>query len=648
MGYPVDDFALFDAIINGKNQTLADGYSEQLQIKPFKAYAFILHHPQIHLNFNKILNTQFEMLDQITGKDLLFFSISTPPEKWFKKAAKRDYFNFTSYKNRKIEDNINSSLGAILTSLGLDFDYLPCIILTKSMRQKDWHIIRVDEGTISPILYEFGQWAKDNGNTNFLPLKINNTPLTPISSREKLSKLLSPGINANFANSYGVAKSLSNININEIQNTIQKCRELIGNKDFSINEHLKNLNTLDQLLLYILHLQAARIDKTIFEDHFPEIKEEYLEGNSNIIYKSLRYWQSLAYDPPLKEFDYSPGIVSASKILEIEQSKSLVQWARGQMGVLLPEYYCRYCPQAGPCIVGSKENPIDFNYQRNGKWIPPTLGNGLNGIRQLIKRNELPNGYEKNVIRELLRPIDSLVNLRNPAAHSRPMNKMEWKTASESFLSFIKKDGFKKYYSIKTLFKLCVPNIISEPIHLHLKEPIIKMTGVHFNKIKPKTIPEFKKIEISLMKKEKVDEILEQIFANKYSSERELLILYACGYYLDKNTPDEVKNEINLLWSTYNYIEYQKDLKQAIINSTSKNIRLDTGLDRIYDRRGDFQPPQEITINPTITISECNYTELINEYKRIDLELQKKSLNISLLLSFIKERAIKSGEWKWQ
>jgi len=44
---------------------------------------------RIFINFHEFLENQFEMLDQITGEELLFFAMTTPPKKWFEKATSR-------------------------------------------------------------------------------------------------------------------------------------------------------------------------------------------------------------------------------------------------------------------------------------------------------------------------------------------------------------------------------------------------------------------------------------------------------------------------------------------------------------------------------------------------------------------------------
>ena len=650
MGFPINDFSIYEAIISGRSLALTQDHFEKCKLRRFNAYALILHDPHIHNNFHEFLENQFEMLDQITGEELLFFAMTTPPKKWFEKATSRDYMNLDWSMQHIADKKTEAVLGGVLTSLGLSMQYLPCAIVTTDMRAKNWHVIRLNEKTINPILFELGTWANLNGDTKALPNFINNIPLVSVNSPNRLSELLSPSVSAKYSNVNSVAKKLNNQNLKSIEDTIQKCRNFLCEDDSQNLDHLENL---DKVMLGLFYLQACGFDSNIDDNGLPEI-QEHLDPDSQLIYKSLRSWINYANQFRSGDFDYSPGIVSAAKIFEIEQSKSIVHWARSVMGVDLPLYYCKYDPKAGPCTVGN-DFVIDYNFQKKGIWIPPSLGQGLDGIRNLIKNsNSIPGGYEKNIFRELFECVDSIVPLRNPAAHSRAMTITEWRLALSSLLSFINKGGFEKYHHIKTCYKPELGMNDNEPIQINISQLKIESTKITYSVIVPKPAPRKPQVmEVETMKKKNVDEALQMIFAPETGYRRNdinyysLMVFRMASYYLDLNTDPNIKSHLNKLWKQLSMFEYQDALKKAIENSRSKNFRLECP-DISYRNRENTAPPQEININPAFTISEVSEVDLINEYRRVEGELSLHQVDIAFLLSFIKQSAISSQDWKWE
>jgi hypothetical protein len=55
----------------------------------FKLFAFVIHDPERHANFHRALARQFDRLDFITGKKLLFFALVDPPAEWVRHARQR-------------------------------------------------------------------------------------------------------------------------------------------------------------------------------------------------------------------------------------------------------------------------------------------------------------------------------------------------------------------------------------------------------------------------------------------------------------------------------------------------------------------------------------------------------------------------------
>jgi hypothetical protein len=57
----------------------------------YKLFGIIIHDPNYHKDFDLYLESQFERLGYITGRDFLFFGLTNPSQKWIQKNH-RDYF----------------------------------------------------------------------------------------------------------------------------------------------------------------------------------------------------------------------------------------------------------------------------------------------------------------------------------------------------------------------------------------------------------------------------------------------------------------------------------------------------------------------------------------------------------------------------
>lgn len=192
----------------------------------------------------------------------------------------------------------------------------------------------------------------------------------------------------------------------------------------------------------------------------------------------------------------------------------------------------------------------------------------------------------------------------------------------------------------------------NEPIQINISQLKIESTKITYSVVVPKPAPRKPQVmEVETMKKKDVDEVLQDIFAPEYGHQGinyySKLVFRMASYYLELNTDPNIKSHLNKLWKQLSMFEYQDALKKAIENSRSKNFRLECP-DISYRIRENTAPPQEININPAFTISEVSEVDLINEYRRVEGELSLHQLDIAFLLSFIKQSAISSQDWKWE
>jgi hypothetical protein len=63
------------------------------ELQRFSFLAFVLHSPERHPDLHRKLERDFEILDQITGQELLFFTVIEPSKDWVRSAGNRHYFS---------------------------------------------------------------------------------------------------------------------------------------------------------------------------------------------------------------------------------------------------------------------------------------------------------------------------------------------------------------------------------------------------------------------------------------------------------------------------------------------------------------------------------------------------------------------------
>lgn len=105
-------------------------------VEKFKLFAFVLADPESHAEFSAAVDRDFEALDRSTGPDLLFFALSAPSAEWREQASERPYMRALS--NNQVRKGLpvpRSSLEvqALVTSLGLSPNDLPCILVTTDL-----------------------------------------------------------------------------------------------------------------------------------------------------------------------------------------------------------------------------------------------------------------------------------------------------------------------------------------------------------------------------------------------------------------------------------------------------------------------------------------------------------------------------------
>ncbi|HVQ37618.1 MAG TPA: hypothetical protein VMS31_08795, partial [Pyrinomonadaceae bacterium] len=91
MGMPISTYTVLRGLATGD----LDSYERNAARKAlasFRLFAFIIHDPDAHPDFDRFLSHNFDEFDYITGPHLLFFALVDPPREWLRHAAGRGYY----------------------------------------------------------------------------------------------------------------------------------------------------------------------------------------------------------------------------------------------------------------------------------------------------------------------------------------------------------------------------------------------------------------------------------------------------------------------------------------------------------------------------------------------------------------------------
>ncbi|MBK9229142.1 MAG: hypothetical protein IPL67_19290 [Ignavibacteria bacterium] len=113
----------------------------------FNLFAFILHDPESHPEFDVYLNHVFSELDIMTGERLLFFALVNPGREWLERREQLPFhqqvrrFELTA-SQLNIEPLFTSdpsaSAFALAWALGIPADDLPVLIVTTNMQDRNY------------------------------------------------------------------------------------------------------------------------------------------------------------------------------------------------------------------------------------------------------------------------------------------------------------------------------------------------------------------------------------------------------------------------------------------------------------------------------------------------------------------------------
>ena len=408
-------------------------------LSPFNLFAFIIHDPERHSDFDHRIRNRFETLDYATGDKLLFFALVDPSKEWLERAVDRRYYEYL--RSRETQELLNPAntiesrdkgiaAVSLAGSLGIPDDELPCLVMTNDFTSKDVYWAKTCPNEVVEQLTILGYEARRSGHINLENLKhqIDLCGGSGIESLESsLAKALSDVLSFIVAGS-PESRNDKNQALEQAQNTLRELYGTLANLKENFAE--SNTDELDRLYTKIgLSLANFNPQTNLNSTDFISIDEAYLEYDSIVMLKTAHRVLDLFRTPGVldqlnRRIDYTPGVICLTKVFEREINLSAVHWIRQQLDITLPDYFDKY-QEDRKAIRRSGKREIDFNRQkgRSNRWLPPGIGESEIIYRSMIKgssmsTNKLTAAQQDDL---LLRNWNKIRNIRNRATHTELM-----------------------------------------------------------------------------------------------------------------------------------------------------------------------------------------------------------------------------------
>jgi hypothetical protein len=475
MGMPISNYTVLKALGYGGAPYEVNTALDTL--RPFNLFAFIIHDPEAHPDFDRRINHRFDYLDYVTGDKLLFFALVDPPPEWLEHAGHRHYYrHLTSRQTQELLDPkhaINSTdkgitAFSLANSLKIPTGMLPCIVITPDFRSEQFIWFKTCPDHVEEQLKKLGYIAERSGES---VSELNRALLFEIIRREGID--LCEG-NGTESLESSLAKALTDVlsfiiagnnrdswlkrqALEQAQNTIVKLHATLTTLKRNFDE--SDTEELDRLCLNIVSfISQLNTQKDLNLDEFIAIDKAFLENDSYQILKTAHRVFNLLMSEQLDEampdleesVDYTPGVICLAKVFEREVNLSVVHWIRKELGIILPPYFNKHQPSVRarfvPGFPGGRA--IDFNMERRGKWLPPGIGQSEIACKDMA-RTKMPHGWVDSSWNLLLTRWRVIREERNEAAHTELVDENSVLVVKSALDELSRHQVFERLYRMK-------------------------------------------------------------------------------------------------------------------------------------------------------------------------------------------------------
>jgi len=481
-------------------------------LAPYKLFTLVLHDPEKHSSFHHKFSQLFERLDYLTGSNLLFMGIARPSYDWFQRNESRDYFGI--WEKDQLMKSFHEIKGAeasitcysIANALNIDYDDLPCLIISPDFQSKHFVVLKTGEVHIENQLMELGYFSGSvadkrafmySESFKLLLRSINFYNQSEfVTSQEALGTSLADIFsfsvmeNTHFGRD---AKKHSSLVLNKLANKISKAKgvEEIENAKMSVLTNLANKfndtthpltgisnNSIRQSrkprndeLFSVYSLNEPDVSsysrkRNLVEDSLSFLKnnDSLLEAETSIIVATTNAVYKMFKEISNNDnVDYSLLVLGFSKVFEIEINLSVVHWVRKYLKIEMPHYYKKFKPDCINAIITPDEGvvasprAIDFNMHKGAKWIAPGIGQSEVVVRSLFRNNLFIESFSNREEAGLLDAWSPLRESRNRAAHTEIMKSEDLQNVALNLNALIESNNLSKILRLKQQYNGTMP-----------------------------------------------------------------------------------------------------------------------------------------------------------------------------------------------
>lgn len=482
MGFPISSYT----IIKNLSQQRKAGWNEfeyrsvRKALRDFKLFAFILFDPEQDAEFGTFLGDIFESLDRKSGKDLLFFALVDPPENWIKKAAPRDYYSaIHEYDVASVFDEDNTirtkeasrTVKLICSTLGLDYNDLPLIVVTEDFAYRAFRAIKTSTQSIKSQLISLGLIASMDWQERrrlrlidevFEKEKVVIEWKKEFMSLADLLNNLIRCLTAVSCQSDYVREHAKREAVSLLGSGFKQLARLKQNLSRSPSDEKKSVRSIEELSTSISNAIATLHSNTV-TTQIVTIDEACLDWQSSLWLHSAQrvkdFFQNGAcvfsdsvYPESSTQFkaEYTPVLMPFAKVFENEVRLSIVQWLRTLLDdpIRMPMFFNKLCTE--PRVNGKHtfgRTTVNFNTRKHGTWSPPELGKSrLSFAQRVTNEARIPPHFTRGELNVLSEEWEIILEERNRAAHTNLISE-EDVSKIETSLNRLSNNGVFKCFS---------------------------------------------------------------------------------------------------------------------------------------------------------------------------------------------------------
>lgn len=426
MGFPLTTYTTLQALVEDEPGYERDRAHEVLA--PFNLFAFVLHDPAAHPEFDAVMREDFDRFDYETGDKLLFLSLVNPNPEWLGRYRSRSYYEplrEVARPGRAAEADV---LAAVASSFGLSPEDLPCLVVLPDLRASEFVWVRACPEHVGTQLSRLGYIADRSPGAWSSPETLRQLDLCSGTDFVEVGRQAASVLLDLFA--------FADLNPDDMvqRRTHERRAAFFRGFTAGLDEARRTSPALVERL-------AEQFLNAVGLSRSPRILEppvQGLEPESERIYRSsIVAERALEYSSErgvLRQFgpggaDYSPPAIGLAKVFEREANLSVVHWARRELGIGMPAFFNRYAPG-----VKARVDRANFNGEKRGRWSPPPMGTARRGCQVYADQSgSWPDLHGESEWDALLAVWNDVTMLRNDVAHDRPFTRGDLADLKRSF-----------------------------------------------------------------------------------------------------------------------------------------------------------------------------------------------------------------------